>query len=74
MNDIHGNTSGLGPSELKALQRIYRRRVPFEKLTTPELTRSLAAVSHSTGRQVGVLVDRSGTVHHVIVGTASRLP
>tara|TARA_B100001750_G_scaffold141657_2_gene112966 strand:+ start:114 stop:1853 length:1740 start_codon:yes stop_codon:yes gene_type:complete len=73
LNDIHGNTSGLGPSELKALQRIYRRRVPFEKLTTPELTRSLAAVSHSTGRQVGVLVDRSGTVHHVIVGTASQI-
>lgn len=73
MQDIHGNTSGLSPSELKALQRIYRRRVPFEKLTTPELTRSLAEVSHSTGRQVGVLVDRSGKVHHVIIGTASQI-
>jgi len=73
LHDIHGNTSGLSPSELKALQRIYRRRVPFEKLTTLELTRSLAEVSHSTGRQVGVLVDRTGTVHHVIIGTASQL-
>jgi GTP-binding protein HflX len=73
LHDIHGNTSGLSPSELKALQRIYRRRVPFEKLTTPELTRSLAEVSHSTGRQVGVLVDRSGKVHHVIIGTASQI-
>ncbi|MBO6935809.1 MAG: GTPase HflX [Deltaproteobacteria bacterium] len=73
MHDIHGNTSGLSPSELKALQRIYRRRVPFEKLTTLELTRSLAEVSHSTGRQVGVLVDRTGKVHHVIIGTASQL-
>ncbi len=73
LHDIHGNTSGLSPSELKALQRIYRRRVPFEKLTTLELTRSLAEVSHSTGRQVGVLVDRTGKVHHVIIGTASQL-
>jgi len=73
LQDIHGNTSGLAPSELKALQRIYRRRVPFDKLTTPELTRSLCDVSHSTGRQVGVLVDRNGKVHHVIIGDAAKL-
>ncbi len=70
---IHGNTSGLSPSETKALQRIYRRRVPLEALTTPELTRSLCDVSHSTGRQVGVLLDRAGRVQHVIIGDASKL-
>lgn len=73
MQNIHGNTAGLSPSETKALQRIYRRRVRFDVLTTPELTRSLCEVSHSTGRQVGVLVDRSGRVTHVIVGDSSKL-
>ncbi len=71
--EIHGDTSGLSPSEKKALQRIYRRRVPMDRLTTPELTRALVGVSHATGRQVGVLVDRRGTVDHVIVGDASKL-
>ncbi|MEM7137262.1 MAG: GTPase HflX [Myxococcota bacterium] len=33
----------------------------------------MVGVSHETGRQVGVLVDRRGTVHHVIVGDASKL-
>ena len=70
---IHGDTSGLSPSETKALQRIYRRRVPLDRLTTPDLTRALVGVSHATGRQVGVLVDRGGRVHHVIVGDASKL-
>ncbi len=70
---IFGNTQGLSPSETKALQRIYRRRVPFDTLTTHELTRSLCEVSSSTGRQVGVLIDRNGEVHHVIVGDASKL-
>ncbi len=73
MRPIHGNTSGLSPSETKALQRIYRRRVPLDVLTTPELSRSLCEVSHSTGRQVGVLVDRSGNVTHVVIGDASKL-
>ena len=71
--EIYGDTSGLSPSETKALQRLYRRRVPLDRLTTPELTRALVGVSHATGRQVGVLVDRRGTVHHVIVGDASKL-
>ncbi len=70
---IYGNTNGLAPSELKALERIYRRRLPFDRLLTPELTRSLCEVSHATGRQVGVLVDRSGAVDFVIVGDASKL-
>lgn len=47
--------------------------MPFDTLTTPELTRSLVAFSHETGRQVGVLVDRGGTVHHTVVGDASKL-
>jgi GTP-binding protein HflX len=58
---------------LRALERLYRRRVPADDITTPELTRSLAAVSLETGRQVGVLVHRSGQVDSVVVGDASRL-
>ena len=73
MTEVHGNTNGLSPSELKALERLYRRRVPFEALTTPELTKSLSEVSHATGRQVGVLVDRNGAVGWVVVGDASKL-
>lgn len=71
--EIYGDTSGLSPSETKALGRIYRRKVPLDRLTTPELTRALVGVSHATGRQVGVLVDRRGAVHYVIVGDASKL-
>jgi GTP-binding protein HflX len=70
---IHGNTSGLAPSDIKALERIYRRKVPFDRLLTPELTRSMCEVSRTTGRQVGVLVDRRGVVDFVIVGDATKL-
>jgi GTP-binding protein HflX len=52
---------------------LYRRRVPADDVTTPELTRSLASVSFETGRQIGVLVHRSGQVDCVVVGDSSRL-
>ncbi len=70
---IHGDTTGLGPSETKVLERLYERRVPFDVITTPELTRDLVKISHMTGRQAGVMVDRSGKVTHVILGDASKL-
>ncbi len=70
---VFGNTTGLSPSERKALQRIYRRRVPIDVLTTPEMGRSLAEISHATGRQVGALVHRSGQVEHVIIGDPAKL-
>jgi GTP-binding protein HflX len=70
---LYGNTRGLSPSATRTLERIYRRRVPPGDISTPELTRSLVAASVETGRQVGVLVHRSGQVDYVVVGDAGKL-
>jgi len=71
--EVFGNTNGLSPQALKSLERIYRRRVPLDDLSTAELNRSLVEASAETGRQVGVLVHRSGAVDYVIVGDAQKL-
>jgi GTP-binding protein HflX len=73
MPDVFGNTAGLAPSALRALERIYRRRVPADRIASPELVRSLAECSNETKRQVGALVHRSGAVDSVIVGQASGM-
>ncbi len=73
MSQLFGNVSGLPPLAHKKLERIYRRRVPFDTIATPELLRALAEASLESGRQVGALVHRSGQVDYVIVGDASRL-
>jgi GTPase len=73
MSQIYGNTTGLSPSAIKTLEHIYRRRIPLERIATPELMRSLADASKQTGRQVGALVHRSGQVDYVIVGDAGKL-
>jgi GTP-binding protein HflX len=73
MPTIYGNTTGLSPHATKALERIYRRRVPLEHIATPELIKSLAEASHESGRQVGALVHRSGEIDYVIAGDATKL-
>jgi GTPase len=73
MQDVLGNTLGLKPSQLHALRRTYRRRVDARSIVSPELARHLCEVSFETHRQVGVLLDRKGDVHAVIVGDARKL-
>jgi GTP-binding protein HflX len=73
MQDVLGNTLGLKPSQLHALRRTYRRRVDSSSIVSAELARHLCEVSAETHRQVGVLLDRKGDVHAVIVGDARKL-
>ena len=71
--EIYGNTTGLAPSDIKTLERLYRRRVPSDRIASNELARNLVDASVATSRQVGVLVHRSGQVESVIVGDASKI-
>ncbi len=71
--EVSGNTSGLKASELKALERVYRRRVAPTEVVSPELASYLAELSAAMHRQVGVLIDRRGEITHVFVGDASKI-
>ena len=55
-------------NHLKRLRRLYRRRVPPDRVIGTELARELAELAREIGRQVGLLVDRAGSVISVTVG------
>jgi len=73
MQEVTGNTTGLKASELKSLERVYRRRVAPNEVVSPELANFLAEISAELHRQVGVLIDRRGEITHVFVGDASKI-
>lgn len=68
-----GNLQGLKPGQIRALERLYKRRYPNNAVWLPEHARELALLSRSISRQIGLLIDRSGKVRMVIVGDASSL-
>ncbi|MBN1772555.1 MAG: GTPase HflX [Deltaproteobacteria bacterium] len=70
---IEGRLTGLKPSQLRRLERLYRRRVPSADVVSLELAGELLEVSEELGRRVGVLLYRSGTVQLVVVGDATQL-
>ncbi len=65
---IYGDTKRLASSEKRALERLYRRRIPPANLLTPELCRTMCTISDALGRQVAVMADRKGNITHVILG------
>src|ERR1041385_1982058 len=71
--EVTGNITGLRASELKSLERLYRRRVAPTEIVSTELAAQLASESAQLHRQVGVLIDRRGAIAHVIVGDASKI-
>lgn len=70
---MEGNTTGLKPSQLKALTRLGQRRYPTQGGYTTEQARELAALSRSLGRQIGLVIDRQGRVDLVILGEPGAL-
>jgi GTP-binding protein HflX len=73
MRNLHGNTQGLKPNQLRRIEKLYQRRILPDQIVTPEFARQLSELSHETRRQIGALIDRKGYVEYVIVGDARRI-
>ena len=73
ISKLVGNTGGLKTAQIKHLERIGKKRITPDLIISHEMARAMAGISHDTGRQVGVLIDRSGQVDMVIVGDAKQI-
>ncbi|MBU4525320.1 MAG: GTPase HflX [Desulfomicrobium sp.] len=63
-----GNLTGLKPSQVTAISRLYNRRFPDQGGFSPDQARELTLLSRGVGRQIGVLINRKGVPVMVIVG------
>jgi len=70
---VVGALLGLKPSHKDRLTRLAMKRIPRDRVVSQELSRKLTEISCEIGRQVGVLIDRQGTVHKVLVGDARSI-
>ena len=70
---VTGNTEGLKTNQLKVLERLGAKRVQRDMIINPEMAKALCQLSFELNRQIGLLVQRSGKVENVIVGTHSQI-
>jgi len=73
IRDLKGNTLGLKPSQKKNLLRLFQKRVPSDRILTPDLARAMTECSRECGRQVGLLLDRRGNVLDIFIGDSKGI-
>jgi GTPase len=59
----------LRAGQLAAIERLYRRRVPQDKLLSLELAKAMCQLSLEIRRPLAVLLTRRGQVQEIIIGT-----
>src|SRR3982750_1029453 len=59
ISNVTGFTQGLKHNQLRRIERLATRRVPAASIVSPELARQMSEISHETGRQIGVLINRT---------------
>jgi GTP-binding protein HflX len=65
---VFGNLHGLSPSQVRSLEKLYRRSITTGQLVTNELAREVYQCASDLGRRVGLLINREGDIENVIVG------
>jgi GTPase len=63
---------GLKPNQIKQLRRLYQERLPIDRLTTPEFSQKLAAISSEIKSPISAYINRRGHIIRVGVGTPSQ--
>lgn len=73
MKSLSGSLLGLKTSQIKRLENLGRRRVHPRAIISQELCRDICRLSNETGRQIGLLIDRTGKIVQVLVGEVDRI-
>ncbi|RMG40823.1 MAG: GTPase HflX [Candidatus Dadabacteria bacterium] len=70
---VKGNTKGLAPSQLRAIHRLFERKLAAESVVGLTYARELYQLADSIGRRIGVLISREGRIEEVFIGTREIL-
>ncbi|UOG58390.1 GTPase HflX [Leptospira noguchii] len=73
MSKLSGNLNGLKSNQTQRLKKISEKRIREDVIINQELARNICELSLEIGKQIGVLIDRSGYVTHVLVGSDNSI-
>lgn len=72
-DSVTGNTKSLSPSQRRAVEKLYNRRLEASELVSVEFARELATTAADLRRRIGVLVSREGRIEEVFLGSKDIL-
>ncbi|TGM10212.1 GTPase HflX [Leptospira barantonii] len=73
ISKLSGNLNGLKSNQIQRLKKISEKRIREDVIISQEISRTLCELSLEISKQIGILIDRSGYVTHVLVGTDNSI-
>lgn len=55
------------------MRRLARRKIDEDRIVSHEIAKEMTLLSFQIFRQIGIIADRKGKIHHVIVGDDRRI-
>ncbi|EMN45812.1 GTP-binding protein HflX [Leptospira weilii str. LNT 1234] len=73
ISKLSGNLNGLKSNQIQRLKKISEKRIREDVIISQDFARALCELSLEIGKQIGILIDRSGYVTHVLVGSDNSI-
>ncbi|AMX72530.1 GTPase HflX [Leptospira borgpetersenii] len=73
ISKLSGNLNGLKSNQIQRLKKISEKRIREDVIVSQDFARTLCELSLEIGKQIGILIDRSGYVTHVLVGSDNSI-
>lgn len=73
ISKLSGNLNGLKSNQIQRLKKISEKRIREDVIISQDFARTLCELSLEIGKQIGILIDRSGYVTHVLVGSDNSI-
>ncbi|MCG6169387.1 GTPase HflX [Leptospira sp. FAT2] len=73
ISKLSGNLNGLKSNQIQRLKKISEKRIREDVIVSQEISRTLCELSLEISKQIGILIDRSGYVTHVLVGSDNSI-
>jgi len=68
---VQGKLFGLKKSEIQLLEKLYRRKVPKNKIITYELAEAVSEISYRINKEIAIIINRRGQIINITVGDAN---
>ncbi|EMF92642.1 GTP-binding protein HflX [Leptospira santarosai str. ST188] len=73
ISKLSGSLNGLKSNQIQRLKKISEKRIREDVIISQDFARTLCELSLETRKQIGILIDRSGYVTHVLVGSDNSI-
>jgi GTP-binding protein HflX len=70
---VSGKLTGLKKQQISRIEKLYRKKIPADKIISVEMAEALGELSHEINREIALIINRRGQIVNIHVGEFDRV-